>query len=55
MSARWEWFAVVIALAVLALQRDPWAFRSVLLVAVVIVLAAGWTRHRVGAADLRAG
>jgi hypothetical protein len=41
MSGRWEWFGVVLTLSVLALQRDLWAFRSVLLVALVLVLAAG--------------
>jgi hypothetical protein len=46
MSARWEWFAVVIALSIIGLQQDRWAVRSILLVATAVVVVAGWTRWR---------
>ena len=55
MSGRWEWFGVVLTLSVLALQRDLWAFRSVLLVALVLVLVAAWTRRRLATPRLKAG
>jgi alpha-1,2-mannosyltransferase len=53
MSERWEWFAVVITLAIIGFQPDVWAFRSVLLVAVAVVVLAGLLRRRAGASDLR--
>ena len=55
MSGRWEWFGVVLTLSVLALQRDLWAFRSVLLVALVLVLVATWARRRLATPSLKAG
>jgi alpha-1,2-mannosyltransferase len=54
MSGRWEWFAVVLALAIPGLHTDRWAFRGVLLAAVAVVVLAGWARRRVGATSLRA-
>ncbi|GAA4735709.1 hypothetical protein GCM10025783_02050 [Amnibacterium soli] len=55
MSGRWEWFGVVLTLSVLALQRDLWAFRSVLLVALALVLVASWARRRLATPRLKAG
>ena len=52
MSGRWEWFGVVITLSLLGLQQDRWAFRGVLLAAVLVVVVAMWRRRRVGAANL---
>lgn len=41
MSGRYEWFGVVLALSLVGVRQDPWAFRSILLVAALLpVLAA---------------
>ena len=54
MSGRWEWFGVVIALSLLGVRQDLWAFRGILLVAALLPVLAALARRRRGAANLRA-
>jgi alpha-1,2-mannosyltransferase len=54
MSGRWEWFGVVLALSLLGLRQDPWAFRGVLLAAALLPVLAAVRRRRRGAPHLRA-
>jgi hypothetical protein len=55
MSGRWEWFAVVLALSVPALQSHRWEFRGVLLAAVVVVVLVGLLRRRARTPKLGVG
>ncbi|WP_375389331.1 glycosyltransferase 87 family protein [uncultured Amnibacterium sp.] len=48
MSGRWEWFGVVIALSLLGVRQDPWAFRAILLAAALLPVLAAVRRARRG-------